>query len=344
MYIEIFQSYILNIFNLNTIYITNEMIKNVLVTGGCGFIGSSFVNKLIKTNQYNVYNLDCLNYCSSLNNIEEASNPMYKFINGNITNKDLVTNILNTCKIDIIVHFAAQSHVDTSFSNPLAYTVDNVFGTHVLLECAKDYGKISLFVHISTDEVYGDIGDTKKNETSVLCPTNPYSATKAAAELLVKSYYHSFKIPVIITRSNNVYGPKQYIEKVIPRFITQLMNNQALTIHGSGINKRSFVYIDDVVDAIQLIMENGKLGDIYNIGSDDELSVLDLAHNLITKMSSVEASSLIYEEDRPYNDKRYFICDKKLRDLGWKQTVDFDSGLNKTIEWYKKYGHNHWKM
>jgi dTDP-glucose 4,6-dehydratase len=319
------------------------MIKNVLVTGGCGFIGSAFVNKLLETKTYRVYNLDCLNYCSSLNNIEEPSNSMYKFIYGSITNKDLVANILNTYEIDTIVHFAAQSHVDTSFSNPLAYTTDNVFGTHVLLECCKDYGKISLFVHISTDEVYGDIGDTKKNETSVLCPTNPYSATKAAAELLVKSYYHSFKIPVIITRSNNVYGPKQYIEKVIPRFITQLMNKQALTIHGSGMNKRSFVYIDDAVDAIYLIMEKGTLGEIYNIGSDDEVSVLELAHNLISKMSNADASSLVYEEDRPYNDKRYFICDKKLRVLGWKPTVDFNRGLVKTIEWYTEHGYTHWK-
>lgn len=317
--------------------------KNVLVTGGCGFIGSNFVNALLETKKYKVYNLDCLNYCSSKKNIDNPENPYYKFILGNITNKDLVRNVMTTYGIDIVVHFAAQSHVDTSFSNPLSYTNDNIYGTHVILECCKDYGNLDLFLHISTDEVYGDFGDDKKTETAVLCPTNPYSATKAAAELLVKSYYYSFGIPIIITRSNNVYGPRQYIEKVIPKFINQLLNNESLTIHGCGSSQRSFVYVDDVVEAIQLIMTEGKRGEVYNIGSDDEMSVMELANYISSKMIKRGPIPLRYETDRPYNDKRYFICDKKLRKLGWNPKTSFSSGLDKTIEWYTQNVGNHWR-
>jgi dTDP-glucose 4,6-dehydratase len=319
------------------------MITNILVTGGCGFIGSAFVNALMSTQKYRVYNLDCLNSCSSQKNISNPDDPFYKFILGNITNKDLVRNVLSTYAIDVVVHFAAQSHVDTSFSNPLAYTTDNIVGTHVLLECCKDYGKISLFLHISTDEVYGDFGDDKKDETSVLCPTNPYSATKASAELLVKSYYYSFGIPIIITRSNNVYGPRQYFEKVIPKFIMQLQNNQSMSIHGSGGSKRSFVYVDDVVEAIQMIMTRGHVGEIYNIGSEDEISVIDLAESISSRMlKSCGPVPIRYEEDRPYNDKRYYICDKKLRELGWNQKTKFEDGLDMTIAWYKEFAEKHW--
>lgn len=314
--------------------------KSILVTGGCGFIGSAFVNKLLASKSCKVYNIDCLNYCSTKNNIDNNDDPLYTFIYGDITNKDLVSNILQTYKIDILVHFAAQSHVDTSFSNPLSYTKDNIYGTHVLLECCKDYKALELFLHISTDEVYGDIGTDKKNENSVLCPTNPYAATKASAELIVKSYFHSFNMPIVIVRSNNVYGPKQFNEKVIPKFITSLLNNKAITIHGSGENKRSFIYVDDAVNAIDLVMNKGASGEVYNIGSEEEISVIQLAALLQQNMHL--SGKLEYVTDRPYNDKRYFICDKKLRSLGWEQHVDFSTGLTKTIDWYKQFGVTHW--
>jgi dTDP-glucose 4,6-dehydratase len=308
--------------------------KNILVTGGCGFIGSGFVNHFLKKfPNLHIFNIDTLNYCSSTNNILHSNN--YTFIHGNITNSELITTILNTHKIDTIVHFAAQSHVDNSFTNPLSYTYDNILGTHVLLECSRVYGKLEKFIHVSTDEVYGDIGDSKKNENSILCPTNPYAATKASAELIVKSYYHSFKMPIIITRSNNVFGPRQYPEKVIPKFIYKAFNHDPFTIQGNGNNIRSYIYIDDVVNAIMTILSFGKIGEIYNIGSHDDLSVLELATIIHNKINPTAKFKIEYTEDRPYNDKRYFICDKKLRDLGWEQTTPFHDGLSKTIDWYK---------
>lgn len=308
--------------------------KNLLITGGCGFIGSGFINYILKKfPNLHVFNIDCLNYCSSTNNIISSDN--YTFIHGNITNSELITSILNTHNIDTIVHFAAQSHVDNSFSNPIAYTHDNILGTHILLECSRVYGKLEKFIHISTDEVYGDIGNSKKNENSVLCPTNPYAATKASAELIVKSYYHSFNMPIIITRSNNVFGPRQFPEKVIPKFIYKSLHKQPFTIQGDGNNIRSYIFIDDVVNAIMTILSFGKIGEIYNIGSYDEMSVLDVAFKIHNKLNPDTKFEIEYMNDRPYNDKRYFICDQKLRELGWSQTISFNDGLQKTINWYK---------
>jgi dTDP-glucose 4,6-dehydratase len=200
--------------------------KNLLITGGCGFIASNFINFYFKESHSNIINLDAMYYCANENNIDEniRESPRYKLIKGNLCSYDLIKHILEAYKIDEIIHFAAQSHVQNSFEDSLQYTQDNVLGTHTLLECCRRYGKITRFIHISTDEVYGEsmLGhDEKKNEGSILCPTNPYAATKAAAELIAQSYYHSFKMPIIITRGNNVYGPNQYPEKLITRFIKQ---------------------------------------------------------------------------------------------------------------------------
>ena len=199
--------------------------KNLLITGGCGFIGSNFINYIFTKNKYNIINIDAMYYCANEKNINNdvVNSNMYHFIKGNICDYNLVFYILNTHKIDMIVHFAAQSHVQNSFDESIQFTNDNVLGTHTLLEACRKYGKIVKFVHVSTDEVYGEsfIDDPdKKTEQSILCPTNPYAATKAGAELLVQSYYHSFKLPVLISRGNNVFGKNQYPEKVIPKFIT----------------------------------------------------------------------------------------------------------------------------
>ena len=284
----------------------------------------------------NFINYDC-NYYST-NNIDEIIDKT-NFVNYNkkLQDKSFLSEVLEKHNIDTIIHFAAQSHVDNSFFNSLQYTDDNILGTHILLECIRVYNKLELFIHISTDEVYGENenDDDIKTEKTLLCPTNPYSATKAAAEMLVNSYYYSFKIPVIIIRSNNIYGKKQFTEKVIPKFITQLLNNEKITIQGDGSNKRSFLYIDDLIEAIELILLKGKIGNIYNISSTDEISIMDLAKKIFEIMNVDEKNKINYIDDRPYNDKRYYICDKKLKELGWMKKTDLNEGLKKTIEWYE---------
>ena len=228
------------------------MTKNILVTGGCGFIASNFLNYMIqKYPNINFINIDALYYCADISNItkENRNKNNYKFIKGNIQNKEFIDYILKTNNIDTIIHFAAQSHVDNSFSNPIQYTKDNILGTHNLLESVREYGKINKFIHVSTDEVYGEtiLDSDIKNENSILNPTNPYSATKASAEMLVNSYRYSYNLPIIITRGNNVYGPRQYPEKLIPKFIKLLKENKPVTIHGDGSSLRAFIYIEDVV-------------------------------------------------------------------------------------------------
>jgi dTDP-glucose 4,6-dehydratase len=266
----------------------------------------------------------------------------YLSFDGKIQDKSKILELLINYKIDTIIHFAAQSHVDTSFFNSLQYTDDNVFGTHILLECVRLYNKLEKFIHISTDEVYGENeNDDIKTEKTLLCPTNPYSATKAAAEMIVNSYFYSFKIPIIIIRSNNVYGRHQYIEKVIPKFINQILNGEKITIQGTGENKRSFLYIDDFINGLETILNDGQTGNIYNISSPDEISIIDLAKMLMKLMKNFDETNdnidnyLIYVEDRSYNDRRYYISDEKLRNLGWNKMKSLEDGLKETIEWYK---------
>jgi dTDP-glucose 4,6-dehydratase len=315
---------------------------NLLVTGGCGFIGSNFVNYYFHKNpNVTIVNLDALYYCASVNNVDEEirNSDRYVFIKGNLRSMDLVRHILETYKIDTVIHFAAQSHVQNSFDDSIQYTNDNILGTHTLLECVKLYGKIQRFIHISTDEVYGESmleeTESKKNENSVLCPTNPYAATKAAAELIAKSYYFSFKIPIIITRGNNVYGPNQYPEKLIPRFIKLLREDQKVTIQGDGSNVRAFLHVNDVCSALEIILEKGVIGEIYNIGSDDhhEYSVMQIAKNLIKTIQNTEEYDkwISYIEDRPFNDKRYYISNSKLKTLGWEIKTDFEDGMMSLI-------------
>ena len=316
---------------------------NILVTGGCGFIGSNFINYFIeKYPNYKIYNLDILYYCASLNNISKQNHPNYKFIEGDIKSPDLINFILKEFQITHVIHFAAQSHVDNSFNNSLQYTSDNITGTHNLLECLRKYqlntNKLKLMVHISTDEVYGEseLNENAKTEMSILCPTNPYAATKAGAELLVQSYIHSYKLPIIITRGNNVYGPRQYPEKLIPKFMNLLINNEKCTIHGDGKNLRSFIYIDDVVKAFDLIFHKGQLTEIYNIGTSNEYNVQDIAIRIIAIINDgLFEDNIIYVKDRNFNDKRYFVNYDKLTSLGWEQTIDINEGLSKTYEWIK---------
>ena len=311
---------------------------NILITGGCGFIASNFINHLCdKYPQYNIYNIDALYYCADEKNVLPHKN--YKFIKGNINSVDLVNHVLNEYNITHILHFAAQSHVDNSFSTPLQYTQDNILGTHNLLECVRHYGKIELFVHVSTDEVYGEsqLDEKPKDEMSILCPTNPYAASKAGAELIVNSYLHSFKLPIIITRGNNVYGPRQYPEKLIPKFIQLLKEDKKTTIHGDGKSLRSFLYISDVCEAFDLVFHKGTVGEIYNIGTKIEYSVMwitKLLVKLIKKEDNI-TKYVLYVKDREFNDKRYFINYDKLKALGWEPTIGIEEGMMKTIDWFE---------
>lgn len=312
----------------------------LLVTGGCGFIGSNFINYYFDSNpEAKIVNIDAMYYCANEKNVREdiRKSKRYIFIKGNTQNIDLIRNILSIHEISHVVHFAAQSHVETSFEHSLQYTKDNVLGTHILLEACRQWNKIERFVHVSTDEVYGEsmLEADKMHEESVLCPTNPYAATKASAELIAMSYYHSFKMPIIITRGNNVFGKNQYPEKVIPLFIKLLKENKPVTIQGDGSCIRSFLYVDDVVSAFKLILEKGKIGEIYNIGGEDshEYSVIEIARHLIRLIKKTENYDdwISYIADRPFNDRRYYITNDKLKKLGWEAKWCLRDGLESLI-------------
>ena len=323
----------------------------VCVTGGTGLIGSHFINFMwAKYSKLKIINLDCMYYCSNMLNvnaeIREDEGGRYKFYKTDLAASQAVTEIrgiLNTHAVTHVVHFAAQSHVQNSFGESLQYTRDNVMGTHNLLEAARLYGKIQRFIHVSTDEVYGEsdsIGDCK-TESSLLNPTNPYAATKAAAEMIAQSYYRSFKLPLIITRGNNVYGPNQYPEKLIPRFVSLLQNGKKLTVQGTGEHIRSFIHVSDVCSAFDIILSKGTTGEIYNIGGDEssDYSVMEVAKILIKEINGAaaigDASSDVewieYVDDRPFNDKRYYISNDKLKQLGWNPQVDFMDGIRDLI-------------
>ena len=316
---------------------------NLLVTGGCGFIGSNFINYYFpKNNITKLVNIDVMYYCAKEENINDniRKNSKYVFIQGNLTDDDLVKTVLIQHKITHVIHFAAQSHVQNSFEDSLKFTNDNILGTHVLLEACRKYGNLVKFIHVSTDEVYGEsmntIEETHKTEHSILCPTNPYAATKAGAELIAQSYNHSYKMPIIITRGNNVYGPNQYPEKLIPLFIKLLKENKKVTVQGNGDSVRAFLHAYDTARAFEYILEKGQVGEIYNIGCDEgmEFSVMQIAHILIKLIKNTENYDdwIEYIEDRPFNDKRYYISNQKLKDLGWSINIDLMTGLKNLVD------------
>jgi len=314
----------------------------LLITGGCGFIGSNFINYYFPGNNRfsRIVNLDAMYYCARHENIHEEirQDPHYIFIEGNLKDEALVKKILIDYGITHVIHFAAQSHVQRSFDNSLDFTYDNILGTHILIEaCRKYVPGLVKFIHVSTDEVYGESMNTTeemcKTEKSILCPTNPYAATKAGAELLVQAYSHSYKMPMIITRGNNVYGPNQYPEKVIPRFIEQLKRGEKVTIQGDGSAVRGFLHAEDTAAAFACILEKGQLGEIYNIGTEIEYSVMDIAKILIKEICGTEnyTNWISYIPDRPFNDQRYYISNEKLKSLGWSIQIDFLTGLKELI-------------
>ncbi|KAK4577906.1 hypothetical protein RGQ29_028155 [Quercus rubra] len=313
--------------------------KNILITGAAGFIASHVCNRLIRNYpDYKIVVVDKLDYCSNLKNIlPSISSQNFKFIKGDIATADLVNYVLLSESIDTIMHFAAQTHVDNSFGNSFEFTKNNIYGTHVLLEACKVTGQIKRFIHVSTDEVYGETDEDAvmgNIEASQLLPTNPYSATKAGAEMLVMAYGRSYGLPVITTRGNNVYGPNQFPEKLIPKFILLAMKGQPLPIHGDGSNVRSYLYCEDVAEAFETILHRGEVGHVYNIGTQKERRVIDVAKEICQLFSLNPETHIKYVENRPFNDQRYFLDVQKLKSLGWFERTSWEEGLKKTTEWY----------
>jgi dTDP-glucose 4,6-dehydratase len=307
---------------------------NILITGGAGFIGSNFVRFMVeKYPESMIINYDKLTYASDLKNLQGIKDRKnYKFVKGDICDFKLLEKTLKN--VDCVIHLAAESHVDNSIGNSLVFTMSNTYGTHVLLEASR-LNKVKKVIHVSTDEVYGDIETGSFKENDSLNPNNPYSASKAAAEMIVRSYYKTYKLPNIIVRGNNVYGQFQFPEKIIPRFITSLLEGKKVPLHGDGSNIRTYIYIKDFLNALDVVFNNGAYGEIYNIGTADEISNIELT-KLILKKLNKDQSYINFTTDRPFNDKRYSIDLTKISSLGWRQQYSLQQGLIETIEWYRQ--------
>lgn len=312
----------------------------ILVTGGAGFIGSNFIHYILdKYSDYNIINLDLLTYCGNLGNLMEAEeNTNYKFIKGDILDTKLVDSIVAENNVDYIINFAAESHVDRSIHNPKIFLESNIIGTQNLLEVAKKYherGQIKKYIQISTDEVYGTLGKTGYfTEKTPLSPNSPYSASKAGADMIVRAYHETFNLPINITRCSNNYGPYQFPEKLIPLMINNALTNKKLPVYGDGKNIRDWLHVYDHCTAIDLVLHNGKIGDIYNIGGNNEKENIEIVR-IILKYLNRSNDLIEFVEDRLGHDKRYAIDSTKIKsELGWKPKYTFDNGIKKTIDWY----------
>jgi len=306
----------------------------ILVTGGCGFIGSNFILFLLREyKDTRIINLDKLTYCGNPDNLKDiAEDNRYSFICGDICDAKLVGELAE--EVDAVINFAAETHVDRSIKYPADFLMTNVFGVKTLLEACKK-AKISRFIQIGTDEVYGSVLGGLSKETDVLRPSSPYSATKAAGDLLALSYHTTYKLPVIVVRSSNNFGPFQYPEKVIPLFITNLMRKKKIPLYGDGGNIRDWLFVEDNCDGIDLVLHDGTPGEVYNIGGGNLLSNLELCKRILSIMG-MGADFINYVNDRPGHDRRYALDSAKIKKLGWKPVTDFDVGIKKTVDWYKK--------
>lgn len=318
---------------------------NILVTGGAGFIGSNFILYWFEHHPHDfIVNIDALTYAGNLENLSSIENKEnYLFIHANICNRPLIKKTMEDNTIDIVVHFAAESHVDRSILNSSPFIQTNIVGTHVLLDCALQCN-IKRFHHISTDEVFGslELGSSKKfTDTTPYDPRSPYSASKAASDHLVRSYYHTYKLPITISNCSNNYGPFQFPEKLIPLAITNIIERKKVPIYGDGLNVRDWLYVEDHIRAIELILEKGTIGKTYLVGGlYDHISNLDLVKKIIEYMKA-DYSQIQFVKDRLGHDRRYAIDWTTIeRELGWKPKYTLDKGLQKTIEWYKE--HMHW--
>ncbi len=307
---------------------------NLLVTGGAGFIGSCFIRYMLKNHpDYKIINLDALTYAGNLDNLKDVeSNANYSFVHGNICDKQLVDSLMS--QVDACVNFAAESHVDRSITGPEIFIQTNVGGTLNLLEMAKKH-KISRYLQVSTDEVYGTLGKTGYfTETTPLAPNSPYSASKASADMLVRAYYETYKMPVLTTRCSNNYGPYQFPEKLIPLFISNLLKGEKVPVYGDGMNIRDWLYVYDHCSAIDTVLHKGRIGEVYNIGGNNEKANIEITKLLIKELGKDE-SSIKYVEDRLGHDRRYAIDSSKIqKELGWHPSVTFEEGIKITIDWY----------
>ncbi|MCK4553971.1 dTDP-glucose 4,6-dehydratase [Candidatus Parcubacteria bacterium] len=308
----------------------------LLVTGGAGFIGSNFIHYWLKKYPDNkIINLDVLTYAGNLENLKDLeSNSNYKFVKGDICDADLVNNIVKG--IDLIVHFAAESHVDRSIMDSGDFVRTNIEGTLVLLDAAKNNNNIK-FHHISTDEVFGSLAANEPsfNEATSYDPRSPYSASKASADHLVRAYWHTYKLPITISNCTNNYGPYQFPEKLIPLFITNLIENKKVPVYGEGRNIRDWIYVDDHNRGVDMIIKKGKIGETYCLGGGNELTNLELTKKILKLMKASE-EMIEYVKDRPGHDFRYAMdYSKAKKDLGWQPQIDFNQGLGKTVDWYK---------
>ncbi len=312
----------------------------VLVTGGAGFIGSNFIRYLLnKHKSYKVVNVDKLTYAGNPANLKDVErDKRYTFIKGDICDRLIAERAMGGC--DAVVNFAAESHVDRSIKRPEDFIQTNIYGTYVLLEASRRKG-IKKFMQIGTDEVYGSIENGVFTEKSPLLPNSPYSASKAAADLLVRSYYRTYKSPVVITRSSNNFGPYQYPEKIIPLFITNAFENKKVPLYGDGGNVRDWLYVIDNCEAIDLVLHKGKIGEVYNIGGGTEITNLELTKMLLDILEKPH-SLIRFVKDRLGHDRRYSLDCSKIQKLGWTPRHNFKSALKATVEWYK--GNKNWWM
>jgi len=309
---------------------------NLLVTGGAGFIGSNFVRYLAaKYPTYRIVNLDALTYAGNLANlhgVEVMGN--YSFVKGDIADRSLVESVFEEHGIECVVNFAAESHVDRSITNPDIFIRTNVMGTQVLLDAAKKF-KVRKYVQVSTDEVYGTLGATGLfTETTPLAPNSPYSASKASADLIVRAYYETFKLPVNITRCSNNYGPYHFPEKLIPLMIVNALHDRPLPVYGDGLQVRDWLYVEDHCSAIDLVLHQGVSGEAYNVGGNNEWTNIDVVRRVLKELDKPE-SLIQHVTDRPGHDRRYAIDATKIRnELGWEPRYDFETGIRRTVRWY----------
>lgn len=315
--------------------------KKMLITGGAGFIGSNFIHYILsKYNDYQVINLDKLTYAANLDNLKDIEdNKNYRFIHEDIADQEFIFKLFENEKFDIVINFAAESHVDNSILNPQIFTITNILGTQVLLDACRKYN-IKRFHQVSTDEVYGELPLDDKNilftEKTPLNPSSPYSASKASADMLVKSYYRTYSLPITISRCSNNYGPYQHLEKLIPLMISKAINNDNLPVYGNGLNIRDWLHVYDHCTAIDLIIHEGKIGEIYNIGGNNEKSNIDVVKIILKELGKSE-KLIKYVNDRPGHDLRYAIDSTKIKTtLNWKPVYSFEKGILDTIKWYTK--------
>ncbi len=310
--------------------------KKVLVTGGAGFIGSNFIRHvLLNRNDYFIVNLDKLTYAGNLENLKEIENfANYVFVKGDIVNRELVNYLFEKYEIEYVINFAAESHVDRSILGSEIFYRTNVVGTDVLLEAAKNH-EVKKFLQVSTDEVYGSLGETGLfTESTPLSPNSPYSSSKAGADLAALAFYHTYGLPVTITRCSNNYGPYQFPEKLIPLMIINALNNKPLPVYGDGKNVRDWIYVIDHNRAIELALEKGRAGEVYNVGASREMQNIEIV-KLILEILGKPESLIQFVADRPGHDRRYAIDSSKIQnELGWTPEYEFEDAIRKTVEWY----------